>query len=339
LEPAASSTEVVDIDATSIASTYDQGLALISSRSDRVELLNVDPDGTVRRDPVSSLPSGLERTENECFIVGGIETFSAMAGVFAGRLAVLAGSPITCDLIFGSLRRADGLDGARSWIVPVNGDVIVRPAAGAPQDVRYGQMWSCTGLPQIHSNPAIATLVFRTVPFTLTDRRSMLIKRAVFHPLLRVDAAVRASTVNAYGVAGPTQFNELVESSIRQVIADSDAELLKWWWTLDHALTPLAGGPIESMAIRGRFPAGVGINERAATEAGFVVRSGNYNLHVPHACRELLAQFVSGEPIVCSDQLTQDSAHELLRCGLAEPIIGALRSTFPLLENAIGADL
>jgi hypothetical protein len=47
---------------------------------------------------------------------------------------------------------------------------------------------------------------------------------------------------------------------------------------------------------------------------------------------------VSGEPIVCSDQLTQDSAHELLRCGLAEPIIGALRSTFPLLENAIGAD-
>jgi hypothetical protein len=224
LEPAASSREVVDVDVSSIASAYDQGLALISSRSERVEFLKVDPDGVVHREPISALPSGLERTENECFIIGGIETFSAMAGVFAGRLAVLTGAPITCDLIFGSLRRADELDGAQCWIVPVNGNIIVRPAAGAPQDVRFGQMWNCTGLPQIHSNPAIATLVFRTVPFTLAERRTMLVQRAVFHPLLRIDAAVRATTVHAYGVDGPTHFNELVETSVRQVISDSDAE-------------------------------------------------------------------------------------------------------------------
>lgn len=336
IEPAFAATGLVAVDTTALRPLYDLGMALVATRSTTVDHLVRTPEADHRR-PIAERPPGATLERNDGYLVNEVEACAAAVNALAGRVAVARGAPVTASLLFGSAPfELERPAAATVWVIPLNGDVIVRPSGGAPTDVAAGQLLSCAGWPRIHSHPAVGTLLVVEEDFSDRVRRDASLERLAHHPLLRLDAPVDfgARPVQMYGLDGEVDYASVVAQAADEVLAASPPELLRWWWVLTRRLPPLVAQGPDGTVARGRFPAGLGVLGQAETGDAVVVRAGGHAFVVPDAQRDLLVRLVAGEVVRGGSPDEDRTLTELMRVGLAEPVVDDVRPIVPLVSGA-----
>jgi hypothetical protein len=338
LEPAFGAGPIVAVDPAALLPVYDLGLALVATRSSTVDHLSRSTAHENLLVPIVDRPPGSTLDRHDGYLVRELEGCSAILNALAGRLAVARGSRVTVSLLYGSAPFELERPAARGvWVLPLNGEVIVRPVGGAPTELEAGQLFTTEGWPRIHSHPAIGTLVVVEEDFSDRTRRDALLERLAHHPLLRLDAPVEPGRrVTVYGLEGERDYPDVVRSAVDEVLSASPTELLEWWWVLARRLPPLVGqGPSGTVA-RGRFPAGVGVISGVEAGDAEVFRSGGNALVVPGSCRELLRRLVAGEVVAATSAGEERSLQEVMRAGLAEPVVDEPRVILPLTTSPTG---
>jgi hypothetical protein len=300
--------------------------AAIGGFSPEVLRVRRAPDGTLVTDPagdvhgddvVDALHSGggvlLRRAER---IDEALNTLAASASV--ARMA-----HVEIAVLLGSLPDPAPLPEVARWhAVAMTDGVVVRGEDGAPVDAVPGAPHVVDGPVRVYGHADAVTLLVGEVLFDDVQRHRMLTERAVCHPLLRVDLpAIPDGPVEMYGV-GTVAVLDHVNAQLdhlRRAAPDEDAA---FWWLHRFPLAPvaldrqLAVGP----AVRGRFPGGVGMMERAdgrlvLVAAGQVLHGADS--HVPLLERLLRREVVTVE----AGSSDEASISVLVRCGLVEPVL------------------
>ena len=335
LEPAFHGDGVVSVDPAAVQSAFDLGLALVATRSAHVDFLSRTVDNMDVHGSIADRAPGVPLERNDGYLVRDLEGCSAVLNALAGRLSVARSARVGVFLLYGSApfpveRPAAG----PAWVLPLNGDIIVRPPDGPPTQLTPGHLMSSPGWPRIHSHPSVCTLVVVEEKFTGRIQRDALLERFAHHPLLRVDAAIDPGRrVALYGLDGLVDYPAVVRSAAGEVVESSPIDLLRWWWVLARRLPPLVAQCPDGLVVRGRFPGGAGVLTEVAADDALVVRAGGHALAGPPASLEFLLRLVAGETVAATTDDERRSAAEVLAAGLAEPMVGEPGSILPVISG------
>jgi hypothetical protein len=336
IEPAVATVDPTVVGTAAVAPVYDLGLAVVASRSQRVELLSRGEGGEDVRVRATDLPVGHSLDRNDGFLLHDAGTLSPAVNLLAGRLAVAASSRVAARLLFGSVPfQLEDPPVGDVLVLPLNGSVVLRPPDAPPIEVEAGHLVRCDGWPRVHTHPAVCTLLLGVEALVGPVLRTALTERAAHHPLLRLDAPVEIRRpVQVYGIDGEVDYASIVTDALAQVRADAPEEDLRWWWTLGAALPGLGSPGADLQQVRGRFPGGVGIV--GDTEDGrLLLRASGATLAASTELLPWLAEAIAGEPVACTEPDHARAAGVLLAVGLAEPVLDGVH---PILPAGLPAD-
>jgi hypothetical protein len=331
LEPILEAGDLFRADTTELLSAFHLGAALLSSRSNLVELVSRTPDATDVRLPLREVPPGRPLEQNDGYLVHQASSFLPAINLLAGRIATARGARVVSMLLFGSLPfpLAQPTVG-ETWTVTLNGAAVVRPGAGPPAEIDPGNVLRCSGWPRIHTDPAVCSVLIGIETLVGPPLRMAFIERAAHHPLLRLDSAIDIDTpVTVYGLDQPTDYSGMIRDAARQIHHDAPFRDLDRWAVLGNPQPALAVPGTELTTIRGRFAGGIGVVGRAE-DGRLLLRAGGSTLGLDDQLLPWLCEVISGAPVdVGSDPVLRASAQTLVRLGLAEPLIGPPRSVVP----------
>lgn len=253
---------------------------------------------------------------------------SPLLNLLCGQLAVAGASVVSSvALVGGEPTRVFGKWARRCLVIPVDAPVIVHPEGDAPFDVMPGSVAMADGFPRVGGDSSAMTLFLVEHNFTPALRKSLLLDRAGAHPYLRMDAPLNINDpTEIYGQSDPVAYRELIRAEYDGLLANSDDESLRWWWTLAQPLPPMPTQLAAGEMVRGRFPGGVGM---IASEDGTIIRAGGHTLRIPDERLGLFERLLAGEQVVADDdELDPLTLETLASAGVLE-VAGAVAASAP----------
>lgn len=303
---------------------YDECLAAKSAHPNEVIGHSRGHDGVDVIVPSSMLDENMKRevlVEGGGLLLSGADRFSTELNRMTGNLAVARRSCMGVLALFGSEpTRVLGPQSALTYVVPVNGDVIVHPDGAAPFDLAAGSSAMVEGCPRVFASSETLTVLFVEAAFTPWIRKRILRERARFHPLLRLDSPRDVGELlQVYGLDEPVLYVDLLRDEFDSLIENSPDELVRWWWLLGQSRPGfVAPREFEELVVRGRFAGGIGVHDDGEP---LVVRGAGCDLAVPSSQIEFFEQLVAGGLVTCeAGSQEANSALNLLPTGVVEPI-------------------
>jgi hypothetical protein len=291
------------VDPMTLSSTYFECAGAIAARPAEVTGHVRGHDGIdmiVQHDALDARRHRALLDDGGGLVLSEAERFSDLLNRMCGELSVAWNTRVTAHALVGSEpTRVLGPQVVRTCVIAVSASVVVHPHDGAPFDLPAGGCAVVDGFPRVLASPEAFTLLFVESTFTAAAQHALLLERAQFHPLLRIDAPIDpASPVEVYGLDGEVAYADVLERELATLVEHSTEEQLRWWWVLDRSLPPL---PIpftgDDIVVRGRFPGGVGVVHEGEE---LVLKGAGVVFAVPAGRQQLLQALLSGSPIGCS---------------------------------------
>lgn len=250
------------------------------------------------------------------------ERFNGPLNRLTASLTVAHAAPSEAMVLVGSLVAPDPLPAATRWhVITLDPGTVIRLAGEAPFELDAGMVLSTDQPPQVHAHPRCATLLLAEHHFAAADRRSVLLERALFHPVLRMDAPLNVfEPIELFGRPGKTSLLERFDSELQSLIAATDQADGAWWWLLRQPLAPASLEHVVSPPawVRGRFPGGMGVLE--ATENHLVAVAAGQQVWMSNDLLPFVIELLERGPVdIGTDGPRRDAALILLRAGLIEP--------------------